>query len=390
MAGKKIIVQGCGTAGLATMRALHRAGGYEIIAMSHSPDTEIGFVSRYASKVVHMPHPGHSEQEFVDFLMSNSPRWKDVLILETGDYMAVSLSKHKEQLSEYYRIVTPEWDVLKKFILKDALYELADACGVAHPLSLTPNSQEALEKIRSKILFPCIIKPADSHRFVRHFGTKMFHAENYDELVAHFKRSRDAGFTVIVQEVIPGPVEQLERMQAYVNSKGQMAATFFNAKVRQHPPGFGVMRIGKSTSYNEEVEEQTTRLLQKGGYKGYLSAEFKRDPRDQKLKLIEINVRMPRSGWLAAASGVNFPDMIYKDLVEDIQLSSSGYANDLHWIEIHTDLMNIVKNGRKEPYSLREYMGPYFKSRKAFAVWDIRDPRPFFRQTVNAIGKLRK
>lgn len=385
---KRVIVQGCGTAGLAVIRALGKVGGFEVIAMTHTL-SEIGCASKYASEIVKMPHPGESEKAYIDFLMENGPKWKGTLILETGDYMAVALSKHKNALSEYYRLVTPSWKVLGCYIEKDALYRMADACGVPHPLSITPESTESLEKIRSELLFPCIIKPVNSHEFVKHFGTKMFHAHSFDELISHYRKAQEAGFKVVVQEVIPGPESNFERLQAYVNSKGVMAARFFNAKVRQHPPNFGVMRIGKSMKRNNDVEELTERILKQGNYKGYCSAEFKRDPRDNKLKLIEINVRMPRSGWLAIKSGVNMPLIIYKDLVEDVQIECNAYNESLYWIECHTDWMNILKNRSKEPFSIRDYVSPYVSSNKTFAVWDHRDIGPFLRQTRNVVNKLK-
>ena len=362
-------------------------GNFDVIAMTHSM-SEIGCASRYVSQLVQMPHPGESEKAYIDFLLENGPKWQGSLMLETGDYMAVALSRHKEVLSDYYRMVTPPWSVLACYLEKDALYRLADACEVPHPLSLSPHSLEDLEKVQEKLLFPCIVKPVNSHEFVKHFGTKMFHAHSYGELVPLYKKANKAGFKVVVQEIIPGPESNFERLQAYVNSKGVMAARFFNAKIRQHPPNFGVMRIGKSMPENEEVERLTRRILQQGGYKGYCSAEYKRDPRDNKLKLIEINVRMPRSGWLAIQAGVNFPYIIYKDLVEDVQLEYGDYNKDLYWIECHTDWMNILKNRAQEPFAFSDYVKPYFASNKAFAVWDSHDIGPFVRQTKNAIALL--
>ncbi|GAJ20505.1 unnamed protein product [marine sediment metagenome] len=58
---------------------------------------------------------------------------------------------------------------------------------------------------------------------------------------------------------------------------------------------FGVGRVGISTERNEEVELLAERLMSKANYQGYFSIEFKKDLKDNQLKLMEVNVRMPRN-----------------------------------------------------------------------------------------------
>lgn len=104
-------------------------------------------VSRYVAEVVSVPHPREGEHGFVKFFLDNLPRWEGALILETGDIQAVTIAKHKEQLSKHYRIVTADWDTLRKFIDKHETYRLAEACGVPCPKSFTMQTMADIDVI---------------------------------------------------------------------------------------------------------------------------------------------------------------------------------------------------------------------------------------------------
>ena len=188
----------------------------------------------------------------------------------------------------------------------------------------------------------------------------------------------------MVQEIISGPDTNLFKLQAYINSKGKMSVKFFWNKIRQHPPMFGVGRVGISTERNEEVEELSERLLRKANYRGYFSIEFKKDPGDNQLKLMEVNVRMPRNNMLATSCGVNFPWIIYTDIVENKQIEIENYTKNLYWIELYIDIFNIIFHRKKENFTFRDYIRPYLSNRKVFAVDDL---MPFIKQTYVLLAR---
>ena len=113
---EKVIVVGCYVMGLGVIRALHLRN-IPIIAMTYEK-SDLAHTSKYVLEKVNIPHPSKEENKFIDFLISNSHKWKDALILDTDDHVAVSISKHKDELAKYYKIVTANWEVLRKFIEK--------------------------------------------------------------------------------------------------------------------------------------------------------------------------------------------------------------------------------------------------------------------------------
>jgi predicted ATP-grasp superfamily ATP-dependent carboligase len=370
---------------LAVVRSLGKRG-LRVIAMTNNRN-DCGVVSKYVSETVWCPHP-KDEEALVEFLISHKA-WHGALLLESDDYYAVVLSKYKQRLSEYYTIATPDWDILATFVEKRKTYALAAACGIPHPQTFEPQTFADIEAIQDSIQLPCIIKPVHSHEFVARFQTKAFVIDTLEQLQERLAQCVEEGHPVIVQEIIPGGDDAFERVQVYIDSRGEILAELYNEKIRQSPPIFGVMRVGKSVPRNLEVQELTYRLLAEANYRGYCSVEYKRDPRDQQLKLIEANIRMPRSGWLAISSGVDIPWLIYKDLVENEQICVDTYQETI-WIEIVPDVLNTLVRDGASSFSLREFVRPYLSRNKAFAVFSLSDPRPFLKQIGGLTQQARK
>lgn len=369
----KVIVIGCSLTGYAVIRALANKDIY-IVAMTYAK-RDVAQLSRYVSEVVLCPAP-EDEEQFVGLLIKNADRWGGALILETADSAAIALSKTKEILSKYYRIATPDWSVLSIFVEKEKTYALAKEHNIPHPKSISLSGWKDINSI-SEILYPCILKPVRSFEFTSRFHVKNFEVHNDRELKEKYKLCLDAGQSMILQEIIPGPDENLYKMQGYVNSQGKLVGKFFYRKLRQNPPQFGIARVGISTDSYPEVERLTEELLYRANYRGYFSNEFKMDPRDGQLKLIENNCRMPRSGMLAIACGVNFPWLIYEDLVLNQQSDVTQYKTGTYWIDFWSDISNSLFRHNEEEIRLRDYIAPYFSRNKVFADLIFHDLKPF-------------
>lgn len=375
----KVISLGCSTGGLAIIRALGKRG-LHVVAMSHDPD-DIGLYSKYVGETVVCPHPNEQEA-FRDFLIENALRWPNALIIESGDYYALALSQLKDQLSPYYRLITPDWNVLSQFVEKKYTYELAEAAGVPAPKTYYPDTMTSLEEMEEKIAFPCIVKPVRSHEFVARFKVKLFIANTFDELHTQFSRCLEADLPVIIQEIVPGDDKTFERVHIYLNSHGEPSAEVHHTTLRLSPPKYGVMRAGGTVPPNEEASKLAYQLLDHAGYKkGVAAFQFKRDSRTNELVLIEVNGRIPRSVQIDIACGVDLPWIIYQDIVQDNQLPVESYR-EIVWIEFWPDILNAIARDDKRTFKLGEFIRPYFSSNKTFALFEWSDPRPFFKQTM--------
>src|SRR3990172_6782696 len=255
-----VLVLCCHVSGLAVIRALGLKG-IESIGLKYER-TDFADVSRYVREVVAVPHPRTEEARFVDLLNSKRCDWAGALIIDTDDNGAVALSKHKDELWRHYRIVTAEWDVMRRFLEKKEAYKLAEEAGVPHPKNFAPKSMEELREVVGQMEYPCILKPVRGHEFVARFGMKNFIVESEREALERFELCLQERQDVMLQEAITGPETNLYKMQTYMNSKGFLSAKFFWNKIRQHPPMFGVARVGISSERNEDVtvEDYTKKL----------------------------------------------------------------------------------------------------------------------------------
>lgn len=319
---RKAIVIGYGVSNLGVIRSLGLKG-FQIMAMYYDK-TDFSHTSKYVNERVKIPHPRIEETEFIGILLKNSYKWEGSLIFDTDDHVAVSISKNKPELAKYYRILTPEWEILRKFIEKPETYRLAERCKAPYPRTFLPKTLNELHEIKEKIDYPCILKPVLGHEFMSEFKSKNFKINNYNDLLSKFELCLELRHEVMVQEIISGPDSNIYFYIAYVNSEGYINARFLGRKIRQNPPQFGITRVGISQDRVLELEEFTERLLKEAEFKGIATAEYKMDPRDNQFKLLEINGRTFRTSWLATYCGVNFPWIIYMDLVEKKTNRSEG------------------------------------------------------------------
>lgn len=380
-----VVVAGCRHGGLAVIRALGPLG-FRITAVTPDPN-EFGTTSRYVGEVAVCPSP-QDDEAFAAFLLRHRQRWLGALVLETEDPYTIALGRWKEDLlAAGYRVAAPHWEQSRWFLEKHRTDALADSVDVPRPALHHPRSASELDEAIADVRFPVVVKPVRSAEFVARFGTKLWVAGDASELVERFDLATARGVDVVVQEMIPGTDDAtLESVEVYVNGDGSWGGEQCNLKVRQAPPMWGVMRVGRSVPMIEDVREHTRRLLEAVGYRGYASAEFKRDPRDGQAKLIEVNARLPRNGQLMLASGTNFPLLIYRDLVEGVP-SRMQPVRPTWFIDVVADVGTTAVRDRSQLRRPRDLVRPYLARRKAFAVLSRRDPRPFLSMLGSRVRK---
>lgn len=376
---KKAIVIGCHVNGLGVIRSLGLKQ-FQIIAMFYNQLIDFAYTSKYVHERVKIPHPRKEEKEFIGLLIQNSSKWKDALIIETNDDALIAISKNKDILENHYNILTPEWNILRKLIDKSETYRLAEECNVPHPKTFLPKTANDLHKIKNEIPYPCILKPILGHVFFSEFNSKNFKVSNYSELLAKFEFCSKSGHEVMVQEIIPGPDSNIYQCTMYINSNGNIRAAFITRKIRQNPPQFGVARVAISQDVIPQIKEFTERMLKEVDFRGMVHSEFKKDPRDNVFKLMEINGRLPRSNWLATYCGVNLPWIAYMDATEKKQIEVGDYKKDVYWIELSKDLSMSIFRHHEENLGLKDYLEPYLSENKCFADISREDLIPFLKR----------
>jgi len=106
---------------------------------------------------------------------------------------------------------------------------------------------------------------------------------------------------------------------------------------RQHPPEFGRASTLVESIDLPVLEELSLRFLNAIDYYGLVELEFMFDQRDGKYKLLDVNGRTWGYHSIGPIAGVDFPYMMFADLVGDSIATQRGRAG-VKWVRLLTDV----------------------------------------------------
>jgi predicted ATP-grasp superfamily ATP-dependent carboligase len=377
--------------GLGVVQHLARRG-IPVVAMDDRTG-QTGFSSRYGSKLV-CPNPEREADRLLGVLVDLARRlpWRGVLF-PANDEFTRFVSAYRDDLAPFFELQLPTHDVVEQLADKWRFHHLAARHGIEAPAAFCPSSEAEIAALDGKIAFPCVVKPVRTSMWKGSGAGKALMASSLEEVVEAWRRlSREPG-DFLVQELIPGSEDRSYLYVAYYDRTGAPAVELTMRKIRQHPPIFGTACITETVREPAVVELSRT-LLRGIDYRGIVDVEFKRDPRDGRLKIIEVNPRVGLQHKLATAAGADLLLAAYEDQTGAAVSGSrrDRTADRLKWIEVSREIESAYHHVRSGdltlPAWLRSLRGP-----RTYATWDWRDPMPFLktfhRSTVtSALGIL--
>jgi predicted ATP-grasp superfamily ATP-dependent carboligase len=305
--------------GLAAIRSLGR-GGIRVLAVDHRPSA-LGFRSRYAEPLL-SPDAHADPTRFVASIRALG----EVVVFPTHDEQLNLIAQHLGDLEVLAPF--PDWEILERVQSKRAQLDQALAAGVDVPQTHYPRTAAEARAAAEEIGLPVLVKPEHPVAFKQRFRRQAFRCETLDEVEDAYMRAEEFG--AMVQELIPGEDDALYTVGSYVARDGRPLGVFSGRKLRQTPPGIGTCRVGEAVWVQDAVDA-ALRLLDAFGYFGLSQVEFKRDPRDRKFKLMEINPRLWQWHGLAAACGIDLPRIAYADLVGETPDQATMNGEGKRW-----------------------------------------------------------
>ena len=128
------------------------------------------------------------------------------------------------------------------------------------------------------------------------------------------------------------------------------------------------------------------RLLSAIGFHGLFDAEFKRDQRSGRHKLIEVNARPWWQIELARAAGVDVVDMAYREALGMDVEPARRYRIGRRWIHTFPDLRARLTTGWNDHGV--SVMESWLSARHA--VLDASDPRPGLAEMARVSRRVRR
>jgi D-aspartate ligase len=358
--------------GLSAIRALHALGA-PVVAVDHRADA-LGLRSRLAVPVVGR-RPG-SDRDAFDELLSDvcDALGRPAVAFPTHDEYLVAVNASPVQI---LRPFGPR-DLIEPIQAKSFQYRAAGRAGVLLPATKYPRSEDEAREAAGRLRYPAVMKPSLGAGFKELQGRPLISAENADQLVAAFREG--AAFEPMLQERIPGGDDCLWTVGSYIDADGTPLGVFCGRKLLQAPAGVGTCRVGEA-AWDDEAVGGALRLLAELGFHGISQVEYKRDPRDGSLRLMEVNARLWQWHSLAAFCGVDLVAIAYHDAIGlPPPAVSSRAAGRRRWVT----LVRHLRESRRERLGLRRTLAPL---RPPFTepVFSLRDPAPALHQIYGAV-----
>ena len=385
-----VFVLGASPNGLSFIRSLGRKG-VSVIALDSAPSP--GLYSRYCEGIA-LPEIEDNEKIWLEFLIERGKRLScKAALIPTGDAHVLLVSRNRELLSPYFNFSLPEQSVVEAVTSKRTQYGLAKELGVAIPRTYYPETVSEVESLSHSVSYPCILKPYYSHLWQKYSRkrkeykmAKLVVVNDQEGLVEAYKRMARSGMGIMVQERIPGQDAELFSFLTYCGEDSNPMAVFTKRKLRQTQAGYG------DGSFQESVWEPTVvrlgmKLLRSLRWRGLACIEFKKDPRDGKFKLIEVNPRSFTGVDMAVKSGVDLPDIVYRDLAGHKAPRISTFSEGVKWVHLTWDVAAALLHRRERRITLTEWLKS-LRGQKSFAIWSSDDPLPFIMLLFSAFRTL--
>jgi predicted ATP-grasp superfamily ATP-dependent carboligase len=312
------------------------------------------------------------------------------VVIPCLDMAVKQISDNRESLAEWYHINLPRRELVDLLIDKVAFYEYAASNNLPIPRTVILQSATDVEQAADTLAFPCILKPPwRPGAWVRNTKSKGFLIQSADDLAQAFERYSEWADALIAQDWIPGGDDHHYTCNAYFDSDSQPLVAYVSQKLRQWEPVTGRACLAIEAR-NDVVLETTISLFRSLSYTGLAYLEMKRHAETGEHLIIEPNVGRPTGrAAMAEASGVEFMATMYCDTLGlSLPDRREQQYTGLKWIHFLRDLQASWHHWRSGTLSVGDWLRS-LRGRKAFAVFSVRDPLPFFHAMLAGVWSLR-
>jgi predicted ATP-grasp superfamily ATP-dependent carboligase len=371
--------------GISLVRSLGLARIPVIVATSDRDEPALA--SRYCSARVLLPSM-KDPQAVVGQLVALGERLsvqlgRRVPLMYGSDDALELIYAHRERLQRYFLFLLSERRVANSLIAKDRFQKLAESRGLPVPASLRwEGTDPGSLRVHAG---PVLVKPrikVDWHHTLlcqRLFGgdgkARIF--ESGGEAAAHpdVARFHDQ---LAFQQYIPGGDADLWSYHGFADGRGEVLAAFVGRKVRTFPTLTGESAFIEMAR-DESLSELGRDVARRCPLRGVFKMDFKRDPRDGRWYLLEINARYNLWHYMAARNGINLMAAAYDHLVDRKPPVAKEYATRYRWLSLELDFRAYREMARRGELTFAGWAGSILRSRNVYSLFSWRDPAPWLR-----------
>jgi predicted ATP-grasp superfamily ATP-dependent carboligase len=264
------------------------------------------------------------------------------------------------------------------------------------PRTWTPTSAEDLRQQAAEVRFPVIVKPSNPIQWKtdRVAGvaraTKAVRVDDRPHLDTLCTALLQARIDFVIQELVPGDDDEHYDLHAFFDRDSRPVAWFTGRKHRIFPVHAGSGCYVESVAI-EALARAGLQMLATLRYTGIANVNYKRDPRDGRFRLLEINPRVSQWNILAARSGINLPWLAYAEFA-DLKVSAPGAQRQpMFYVNWRNDRWAYRGYRAEGLLGFRDYLRSLARRPMVYQLLDPADPWPFVRAVAsNARQRLVK
>jgi predicted ATP-grasp superfamily ATP-dependent carboligase len=336
--------------------------------------------SRYGKKLVILhsrenPEEIRARLEFILHEMGSQSAKPIILVVHESYYTC--LEPLIEFVGAHFNLVNP-LEKLLPLTIKNNQFPLAEQAGFRVMESIVLRNTGDLSQIENKLSFPVIVRPA-STLFRGGFDEKAKLYETFESLQTHLHPIlTEEGVELIAQEYIPGSDRDVVFFMASCGESGEPRLWLAGHKVRQNPPGMGLMASGQIDSEPDpEFVEKSKKLCRLFGLRGFIGIECKRHAVSGEYVYIETNIRPEAISAIGYIAGV---DIVWDTYLAALDKPCGTVRPETlkgSWAHMeleHAAMKTLRKQG--DPNWWKVLIPLPRPIAWAFFAWD--DPMPFF------------
>lgn len=298
-----LVLDGHCNAALAFTRSLGQAGYWVAVGCNRSSLAPAAY-SRHCRLSFEYPPSTEAPAEFAAAVLSFVREHGIELVLPMTDWTTFPLVSRQSEFRDLAILAGPPADALEIVSDKYKTVLLARGLNIPTPDTLLARSVKDLETARGWE-FPLVVKDRSSVRWLTDkavFGSASY-VYSWEELLHKVQERVEMVGDALVQRFVFGDAVGFSCF--VLENKTHLP--FQWQRVREENPCGGASCARKSVALDPQVLKFGSKLMIQSGFQGIGMVEFKRDPVDGRLSLMEINGRPWGSLQLAVESGIDYP-----------------------------------------------------------------------------------
>ena len=282
---------------LAVVRACGKRNQPTLLADSST--STLTHNSRYLSKAFKSP-PVEDFENFFRWLMIYGEQNPGAFLYPSSDDMTWLIARYRDDLSKYYKLYSPDVNVIYSLLNKPELHNIAESLNIPVPKTIAPTSVNELKALADSLTYPVLIKPRTQIGMLRRQKGQVCETPEklieiypdyqkkfyYHPLLAEFDPDV---IWPMVQSFHTSAGQNTYSMAGFVDESQEVFITRASAKVLQFPIRVGVGLCFESRPIDSKALECLKAICKQVGYYGVFEAEFIVD--GNQLLLMDFNPR---------------------------------------------------------------------------------------------------